>query len=96
MEVVYERCAGLDVHKKSVVACAIVPGADGRPAREVRRFGTMTADLEALAGWLAERAVAAVVMEATGVYWKPVVRHEALLNREGMKGPLRRAVAAAR
>jgi transposase len=72
MEVVVERCAGLDVHKKSVVACAIVPGAGGRPEREVRRFGTMTADLEALAGWLAERAVTHVAMESTGVYWQPV------------------------
>jgi transposase len=72
MEVVYERCAGLDVHKKSVVACAIVPGADGRAERTVRRFGTMTADLERLAAWLAERAVAQVAMESTGVYWQPV------------------------
>ena len=72
MEVVYERCAGLDVHKKTVVACAIVPGADGRPAREVRRFGTMAADLEQLAGWWAERAVTHVALESTGVYWQPV------------------------
>jgi transposase len=72
MEVVHARCAGLDVHKKSVVAC-VLAGAPGEAAvPEVRTFGTMTADLEALATWLAERAVTAVVMEATGVYWKPV------------------------
>ena len=72
MEVVYARCAGLDVHKKSVVACVLAgaPGAEATP--EFRTFGTMTDDLEALAGWLAERRVEAVVMEATGVYWKPV------------------------
>jgi transposase len=72
MDVMVERCAGLDVHEKSVTACAIVPGADGRPARSIRRFGTMTADLEALAGWLAERAVTQVAMESTGAYWQPV------------------------
>ena len=72
MEVVHERCAGLDVHKKTVVACAIVPGADGRPRREIRRFETMLDDLRALAGWLAERAVTRVALESTGVYWQPV------------------------
>ena len=72
MEVVIERCAGLDVHKKSVTACAIVPGAEGRPVREVRRFGTMTDDLLALGDWLAARAVTQVAMESTGVYWQPV------------------------
>ena len=72
MDVVIERCAGLDVHKKSVTACAIVPGADGRPERTVRRFGTMTADLEGLADWLAGRAVTHVALESTGVYWQPV------------------------
>jgi transposase len=72
MEVVHPRCAGLDVHKKLVVACAIVPGPDGEPQRTVRRFGTMTADLEALAAWLAEQGVAQVAMESTGAYWQPV------------------------
>ena len=72
MEVIVERCAGLDVHKKTVTACAIVPGADGRPARAIRRFGTMTAELEAPAAWLAERAVTHVALEGTGVYWQPV------------------------
>ena len=55
----------------------------------------MTGELVRLADWLAERGVTHVAMESTGVYWQPVVRHEALLNREGMKGPLQRAVAAA-
>ena len=56
----------------------------------------MTVDLERLAAWLGARGVTHVAMEATGVYWKAVVRHEALLNREGMKGPLQRTVAAVR
>jgi transposase len=72
MEVVVARCAGLDVHKKTVVACAIVPGADGGTERTIRRFGTMTTDLVALADWLAERAVTQVALESTGVYWQPV------------------------
>jgi transposase len=52
MRVVYERCCGLDVHKKSVVACLIVPGPDDAATKVVREFGTMTADLLALAAWL--------------------------------------------
>src|SRR3954467_3623399 len=67
LDVVHERCCGLDVHKRTVVACVIAP--DGR---EVRTFGTMTDDLEALAGWLAERRVTQVAMESTGVFWKPI------------------------
>jgi transposase len=72
MEVVYERCAGLDVHKKTVVACVLTPGAEGRPRRAIRRFETMLDELEALARWLAEQAVTHVALESTGVYWQPV------------------------
>ena len=72
MEVVHERCGGLDVHKKSVVACVLWSSGSGLVERAVRTFGTMTDDLESLARWLSEQAVTAVVMEATGVYWKPV------------------------
>ena len=67
MEVVYESCCGLDVHKKSVVACVITP-----EGKRVRKFGTMTTELMELAGWLAEHKVTHVAMESTGVYWKPV------------------------
>ena len=48
MDVVYERCCGLDVHKKSVVACLVVPGPNGKPIKETRTFGTMTEDLVAV------------------------------------------------
>ena len=72
MEVVYERCAGLDVHKKSVTACRIVPGKDGGWQKETRRFDTLTAELLKLADWLRSGGVTAVAMESTGVYWKPV------------------------
>lgn len=71
MEVVYERCAGLDVHKKSIVVCRIIPVEEGWQ-KETRRFGTMTQDLLALADWLRAGRVTQVAMESTGVYWKPV------------------------
>ncbi|QGP90761.1 IS110 family transposase ISAzo28 [Neomoorella glycerini] len=71
MEVVYERCCGLDVHKKKVVACLITPG-EKQLKQEIRTFGTMTEDLEGLRGWLLENGVTAVAMESTGVYWKPI------------------------
>lgn len=67
MEVVLERCAGLDVHKKSVVACALTP-----EARQTKTFGTMTDDLRHLGEWLRECGVSAVAMESSGVYWQPV------------------------
>lgn len=72
MEVVYERCAGLDVHKKSVTACRVVPAVGGGWQKETRRFDTMTAELLKLADWLRAGRVTAVAMESTGVYWKPV------------------------
>lgn len=70
MEVLYDRCAGLDVHKDSVVACVRI---SGKPSKqEVRTFGTTTRELLALSDWLTEHDCTHVVMEATGVYWKPV------------------------
>jgi transposase len=72
MQVVHERCAGLDVHKKSVYACVIWGKAEGKKGQHVRSFGTMTADLLELADWLREHGVTHVAMEATGVYWRPV------------------------
>ncbi len=72
MQVVVERCAFLDVHRDSVMACARTPDAEGRRREEVAEFGTTTSQLLALSGWLVERGVTLVGMEATGVYWKPV------------------------
>jgi len=72
MDVQYQRCAGLDVHKRTVVACVRLTTAQGEVQQEVRTFGTMTADLLALADWLAGYAVEQVAMESTGVYWRPV------------------------
>lgn len=72
MEVVVERCAGLDVHKKSVVACVRTPGGTGRRQERIRTFGTFLDDLEALRDWLTAAGVTQAVMESTGSYWKPV------------------------
>jgi transposase len=72
MEVLYPRCAGIDVHKKTVVVCRIILGPDGKPMKEIRTFTTMTRDLLALLDWLQEGGVTHVAMESTGVYWKPV------------------------
>ncbi|HEV2122970.1 MAG TPA: IS110 family transposase [Chloroflexota bacterium] len=72
MEVVYERCCGLDIHKRTVVACLTITESSGRVHKQVRSFGTMTDELLALADWLTEQGVTDVAMESTGVYWKPV------------------------
>src|SRR3954449_4344313 len=72
MDVLYARCCGLDLHKRTVVACRVVPGPDGSPQKEIRTFGTMTTDLLALADWLGAAGVTHVAMESPGVYWKPV------------------------
>lgn len=72
MRVVYERCAGLDVHKKTVVACRRIPDGAGGWQTDIRTFKTMTHDLLTLSDWLAEVAVTHVALESTGVYWKPV------------------------
>ena len=71
MEVLHPRCAGLDVHRDSVVACARV-ALRGGAEHHLETFGTTTSELERLADWLAAHAVTQVAMEATGVYWKPV------------------------
>lgn len=72
MEIIHPCCAGLDVHKKTVVACWRTLGPDGKPLRETRSFSTMTADLLALADWLLANGVTHVAMESTGEFWKPV------------------------
>jgi transposase len=72
MEVIYQRCCGLDVHKRSVVACLSTPGPDGTPKKEIHTFGTMTEDLLGLSDWLTGAGCTHVAMESTGVYWKPI------------------------
>lgn len=72
MQVIYERCCGLDVHKTKIVACLITPGEGGRPQKEIRSFGTTTDELHLLSDWLSAAGCTHVAMESTGVYWKPV------------------------
>ena len=75
MDVIFPHCAGLDVHKKTVMACRVRPDPTGRQAdglMELQEFGTMTRDLLALSDWLAEAGITHVAMESTGEYWRPV------------------------
>ena len=70
MEVLYERCCGLDVHKSSIAACILLQQKH-RPQKYLRRFGCTTRDLLELAEWLRSFDVRHVAMESTGVYWRP-------------------------
>ena len=72
MDAIVERCAGLDVHQETVVACVLVGGPHEKPRKKVRTFRTFTEDLEALRTWLLEEGCTQVGMESTGVYWKPM------------------------
>jgi transposase len=72
MDIIYAACAGLDVHKKTVVACCLITTADGTLRKEIRTFGTMTADLLALSDWLLSQGVTHLAMESTGEFWKPI------------------------
>ena len=72
MDVIFERCCGLDVGKDEVVCCVRTPNGSGGRRQEIRTYSTFTVHLEALASWLIEEGVTEVVMEATGQYWKPI------------------------
>lgn len=71
MEVLHPHCAGLDIHKDSVVAC-VRHLVDGKVTTEVKTFKTTTQELMALSDWLSAEGVTHIAREATGVYWKPV------------------------
>jgi transposase len=91
LDVLYARCAGLDVHKVTVVACLLLTSASGKVSREVRTFATTTLGLQQLADWLESLGVTHVAMESTGIYWRPVFnllesRFEVILvNAQHMK-----------
>jgi transposase len=72
MDVIYPRCCGLDIHKKTVVACLMTSEAGQPPVQAIRTFSTMTADLLALVDWLHAAGCTHVAMESTGVYWRPI------------------------
>lgn len=71
MEVLYKRCCGLDIHKKSVYACVLIKE-EGKREKHLARFGTMSEDIVRLGEWLRSWGVQRVGMESTGVYWKPI------------------------
>jgi len=72
MEVVYTHGAGLDVHKRTVVACLLSPAPEGGWQQQTRTFSTMTRELLVLADWLVAQGCTHVAIESTGEYWKPV------------------------
>lgn len=76
MEVIYPRCCGLDIHKKTVVACVITP-----EEKEIRTFSTMTEDILAMVDWIKSKSCTHVAMESTGSYWKPIYN---ILEIEGL------------
>src|SRR6266705_3409509 len=91
MSVLYTRCAGLDVHKETVVACLMLTASSGKITREVRTFATTTLGLQTMAQWLASQKVTHIAIESTGIYWRPVFnilegRFEVILvNAQHMK-----------
>jgi transposase len=72
VEILYQSCCGLDVHKKMIVACLRRADEAGKVGKQVRTFGTTTSELLSLSDWLVEAGCTHVALEATGVYWKPV------------------------
>ncbi|GAC1407544.1 MAG: IS110 family transposase [Ktedonobacteraceae bacterium] len=91
MQVIYQRCCGLDVHKKTVVTTVLITSPDGTVEKKTRTFSTMTNGLLALCDWVDSYGVSQVAMESTGIYWRPVYQlleegHTILLvNAQHMK-----------
>ena len=72
METLIERCCGLDVHQGTVVACVLIEEGKRKPRKEVRTFRTLGPELVQMADWLTSLGITHVVMEGTGVYWRPI------------------------
>ena len=91
MQVIHSQCAGLDVHKKTVVVTSMLTQPDGTVQKRTRTFATMTADLLALDDWLKQQSIDVIALESTGVYWHPVYniledgRTVVLVNPQHMK-----------
>jgi transposase len=81
MELLVPRCAFIDIHRDTAVTCVRTPDDAGGRCKQTRTFGTTTSQILQLRDWLAELQVTLVGMESTGIYWKPIVRHEALCCR---------------
>jgi len=91
MHVIHERCAALDVHKKTVVTTIMITQADGHVQESTRPFSTMTGDLLVLDDWLSSYGIEVIAMESTGVFWRPLFnlleegRQVILVNAQHMK-----------
>jgi transposase len=72
MDVVHTRCCGIDVHKRTAVACLLCSAEHGAPRKEIRTFGTLVDDLLHLADWLMAAGCTRIAMESTASYWKPL------------------------
>lgn len=72
IEAVIERCAGIDIGKKFLVVCVMTGPLEAEPKIEIRKFGTIVAELKLLRDWLVQQGCSHVVMESTGSYWEPV------------------------
>jgi transposase len=91
MQGVHERCCGLDVHKRTVVACVLLTEPTGQVTKAVRTYTTMTVDLLALSDWLRSLDITQIAIESTGVFWRPVFtlledgRRVTLVNAQHLK-----------
>ena len=72
MQVTHSHCAGIDVHKKTVVVCCLREADNGTLKRDTRSFGTLTSELLRMSEWLTNEGITQIAMESTGEYWKPV------------------------
>jgi hypothetical protein len=96
VDVVEERCAGVDLSKTDAKVCIRLPGSGKRARYQVRTFSTMSDGLLELRDWLVENEITRVGMEATASYWKPLRAPRGAWNRAGVKGLRRWSVAAGR
>ncbi len=72
MEVIYEKCCGIDVHKKTATACIMISNGNRIIKKEIRTYTTMTCDIEKMRDWFKEEGVAHIAIESTGIYWRPL------------------------
>jgi transposase len=72
MEVLYARCCGIDIHKKSITVCVLIRELGRKEQKQIRAFGTTTSEILSCGDWLRDLGVTHVAMESTGVYWRPV------------------------
>ena len=80
MDVLYSRCCGIDIHKKSITVCVLIREPGRKEQKQIREFGTTTAAILSCADWLRDLAVTHVAMESTGVFWRPVWIRTACAN----------------